>query len=168
MATENKEEFPPTQCEASETGMEKQIVRHPDVPETGGPYNNALIHENLIYISGLTPFGAEFSAQLRAARATGQPPPTQIPPMSVEAQTHLVMKNMCLLLEAGGSNIDCLLKVVVWLSDLDQMRPIDNVYKSYFSAPETMPTRTRIETGRLPFGCAVEIDAIGYVPKAGR
>jgi len=146
--------------------MEKKIVRHPDVPETGGPYNNALIHDNLIYISGLTAFGAEFSAQLKEARATGKPTPTRIPPMPVEEQTHMIMKHMCLLLEAGGSNIDCLLKVVVWLSDLDQMRPIDAVYRSYFSSPDTMPTRTRIETSRLPFECAVEIDAIGYVPRA--
>ena len=40
----------------------------------------------------------------------------------------------------------------------------DNVYKTYFSSKEAMPARTRLQVGRLPLDCGVEVEAVGYVP----
>ena len=48
--------------------MQKQVIKS-DVPETGGPFNLCVRHGNMIYVSGLPPFDAEFSAQLRKPRA---------------------------------------------------------------------------------------------------
>ena len=49
--------------------MQKQVIKS-DVPETGGPFNLCVRHGDMIYVSGLPPFDAEFSAQLKARAPT--------------------------------------------------------------------------------------------------
>ena len=142
--------------------MHKQVVKA-DVPDAGATFNHCVRYGNMIYVSGLPPFDAEYSAQLREARANKQPLPP-FPDMPLEKQVRIVMENMKKLVEAAGSNMDCLLKVNVWLKDQSQQEAFDGVYKTYFSSKETMPARTRLQVGRLPLDCGVEVEAVGYVP----
>jgi 2-iminobutanoate/2-iminopropanoate deaminase len=44
------------------------------------------------------------------------------------------------------------------------MEEFDRIYRSYFSSPSDLPARTRIQAGRMPLDCDLEIEAIGYVP----
>ena len=145
--------------------MQKQIIKSPAVAETGGPFNLCVKHGNMIYISGLPPFDAEYAGALTAARANKQPIPP-FPDVPFEKQVRIVMDNMKALVEAAGSNMDCLLKVIVWLKDQRQQEEFDRIYRSYFSSPETLPARTRMQAGRTPMDCGLEVEAIGYVPKA--
>ena len=112
--------------------MHKQVIKA-DVPETAGPFNLCVRHGNMIYISGLPPFDAEYAAKLRAARAAGQPIPP-FPDVPFERQVRIVMDHMKKLVEAAGSNMDCLLKVIVWLKDQRQQEEFDGIYRSYFSS----------------------------------
>jgi len=57
------------------------------------------------------------------------------------------MDNMKKLVEASGSNMDCLLKVIVWLRDQRDAEEFDRIYRTYFSSRETLPARTRIRPG---------------------
>ena len=66
--------------------------------------------------------------------------------------------------EAAGSNIDYLLKVIVWLKDQRQQEEFDKIYRSYFTSAETLPARTRMQAGRTPMDCGLEVEAIGQVP----
>jgi 2-iminobutanoate/2-iminopropanoate deaminase len=91
--------------------MDKQVI-NADVPETGGPFNLCVRYGNLIFISGLPPFDAEFSSRLRDARARGLPLPP-FPDLPFERQARIVMDHLKRLVEAAGSNMDCLLKVIV-------------------------------------------------------
>ena len=75
------------------------------------------------------------------------------------------MDHLKKLVEAAGSNMDCLLKVIVWLKDQRQQEQFDRIYRSYFTSAETLPARTRMQAGATPMGCALEVEAIGYVPK---
>ena len=75
------------------------------------------------------------------------------------------MDNMKKLVEAAGSNMDCLLKVIVWLRDQRDAEEFDRIYRTYFSSRETFPARTRIQAGRTPMDCGLEVEAIGYVPR---
>lgn len=143
--------------------MEKQIIKA-DVPETGGPFNMCVRHGDMIYISGLPPFEAEYCAALRAARAAGQPIPP-FPNLPFERQVEIVMEHLKKLVEAAGSNMDCLLKVIVWMKDQTQQEAFDRIYRRYFTSTETLPARTRMQAGRTPMDCGLEIEAIGYVPK---
>ena len=74
------------------------------------------------------------------------------------------MDHMKIALEAAGSNMDCLLQVTVWLKDQNQQTIFDNVYRSYFSSFDKLPARTRMQAGRTPRDCGLEVDAIGYIP----
>jgi 2-iminobutanoate/2-iminopropanoate deaminase len=143
--------------------MQKQIIKSPKVAETGGPFNLCVKHGDMIYISGLPPFDAEYAGALKAARAAKQPIPP-FPDVPFEKQVRIVMDNVKSLVEAAGSNMDCLLKVVVWLKDQRQQEEFDRIYRTYFSSAETLPARTRMQAGRTPMDCGLEVDAIGYVP----
>ena len=98
--------------------MRKQVIKA-DVPETGGPFNLCVRHGDMIYISGLPPFDEDYAKELRAARAAGKPIPP-FPDVPFERQVRIVMDHMKKLVEAAGSNMDCLLKVIVWLKDQRQ------------------------------------------------
>jgi 2-iminobutanoate/2-iminopropanoate deaminase len=142
--------------------MNKQVIKA-DVPETGGPFNLCIRYGNQIYISGLPPFDADFAAKLREARASGAPLPP-FPDIPFERQVRIVMDHLKKLVEAAGSNMDCLLKVIVWLKDQRQQEEFDRIYRSYFSSAEALPARTRMQAGRTPMDCGLEVEAIGYVP----
>jgi 2-iminobutanoate/2-iminopropanoate deaminase len=145
--------------------VEKQVIKA-DVPETGGPFNLCVRHGDLVYVSGLPPFEEAYCASLRAARREGKPIPP-FPDIPFERQAEIVMEHLKRLVEAAGSNMDCLLKVTVWLKDQSTQESFDRVYRRYFSGPEALPARTRMQAGRTPMDCGLEIDAIGYVPKDG-
>jgi 2-iminobutanoate/2-iminopropanoate deaminase len=145
--------------------MEKKNISS-DVPGTGGPFNLCVRYGDMIFISGLPPFEEEFCARMRDARAQGRPLP-KFPDIPFERQVEIVMDHMKKLVEAAGSNMDCLLKVIVWLKDQNQQEAFDRVYRRYFSSTETLPARTRMQAGRTPLDCGLEIEAIGYVPKQG-
>jgi 2-iminobutanoate/2-iminopropanoate deaminase len=142
--------------------MKKQVVPISSL-ETGGPYNLCVRCGDLIFISGLLPYDAHFSARLREARAAGTASPP-FPNLSFDRQVEIVMENLKDVVQAAGSNMDCLLKVSVWLKDQGQQNTFDRIYRRYFSAQPTLPARTRIQAGRLPMDCEVELEAIGYIP----
>lgn len=143
--------------------MEKQVIRTPLVPETGGPFNLAVKHGSYVYISGLPPFEEGYCRQLREARAGNQPLPG-FPDVPFEQQTRIVMDHVKALMEAAGSSMDHLLKVTVWLKDQNDHATFDRIYRTYFSSDETLPARTRMQAGRTPLDCGLEVDAIGYIP----
>lgn len=142
--------------------MEKKVIKS-DVPETGGPFNLAVQYGNLIFISGLPPFDEGYASRLREARAKGDPiPPFKDVPF--DKQVRIVMDHLKKLVEAAGSNMNCLLKVIVWLKDQKQQEEFDRIYRTYFSSTETLPARTRMQAGRTPMDCGLEVEAIGYIP----
>jgi 2-iminobutanoate/2-iminopropanoate deaminase len=144
------------------SSMDKQVINS-GVPETGGPFNLGVRYGNLIFISGLPPFDEDYASKLREARATGLPIPP-FPDVPFERQVRIVMDHMKMLVEAAGSNMDCLLKVIVWLKDQRQQEEFDRIYRTYFTRMETLPARTRMQAGRTPMDCGLEVEAIGYVP----
>jgi 2-iminobutanoate/2-iminopropanoate deaminase len=134
------------------------------LPSSSAPFNLCVRYGDLIFVSGLPPFDEAFSNALREAREKGLPiPPFPNPPF--QDQVRLVMDNMKKLVEAAGSNMDCLLKVIVWLRDQRDAETFDRIYRGYFSSRETLPARTRIQAGRTPLDCGLEVEAIGYVPR---
>jgi 2-iminobutanoate/2-iminopropanoate deaminase len=142
--------------------MDKEVIAA-DVPETGGPFNLCVKYGNLIFISGLPPFEEEYASRLRAARAKGDRIPP-FPDMPFEKQARVVMDHLKALVEAAGSNMDCLLKVIVWLKDQRDQETFDRIYRTYFSNTAALPSRTRMQAGRTPMDCGLEVEAIGYVP----
>ena len=143
--------------------MEKSVIKT-NVPELGVPLNMAVRFGQLLFVSGIPPFREEFAAKLREARAKKEPLPP-FPDMPFEEQARVVMDHLKEIVEAAGSTMDHLLKVNVWLKNQSDAPTFDRVYRPYFSSPETLPARTRLQAGGTPMGCGLEVEAIGYIPE---
>ena len=75
-------------------------------------------------------------------------------------QTEQVLKNLQKVLEAAGSNLNCVLKTTCFLSDMADFAEFNQVYASFFT--ENAPARSAIQAAALPKGVRVEIEAIAY------
>ena len=83
----------------------------------------------------------------------------------IQLQTEFILENLKKSFEAAGSSLDLVVKAQVFLTDLNNFAGFDHVWKRYFKVP---PPRTTIgTTGLLVRDTLVEIDLIGYVPRAG-
>lgn len=142
--------------------LKKKVVKS-GVPETGGPFNLGVTYGPLLFVSGLPPFREAYARQMRAARERGEKPPRYVPE-SFDDQVRIVMDHVKAVVEAAGSNMDCLLKVIVWLKDQTKAEAFDRIYRTYFSTTATLPARTRMQAGRTPMDCELEVEAIGYIP----
>ena len=76
----------------------------------------------------------------------------------VAAQTEQIFKNLVSVLEAAGKTLDDVVRVGVYLTDMNDFAAMNSVYGTSFAQP--YPARTAIGVVALPLGAAVEIDAI--------
>ncbi len=113
---------------------------------TGGPYSQAIIHNGIIYVSGM---GAV------------DPETNEIKLGTVEEEARLAMTNLRIILEEAGSSLEKILTITVYLKDMQDYARFNEVYKEYFS--EDLPARTCIQAGDLPFGTSVEVTATAFI-----
>jgi 2-iminobutanoate/2-iminopropanoate deaminase len=131
---------------------------------TGAPYSPAVRFGPLLFVSGHFGTSPDFARRIAAARAAGSPLPSMAE-LPFDEQVRQTMENLKQTLAAGGSSLDCLLQVSVFLRRQEDADRFDAIYRTYFTT--YFPARTRLQAGRLPFDTAVEIEAIAYVPGAG-
>lgn len=109
-------------------------------PAPGGPYSQAILAGDLLFISGQRPVDPDTGA---------------IREGFVE-QSHAVLDNLVKVLTAGGSSPDHVVKVTVYLADLKFFGEFNSVYEQYFGSP--YPARTTV--GAQLRGILVEVDAV--------
>jgi len=112
-------------------------------PKPVGPYSQAIIEGDLIYLAGQGP---------------GNPTTGQLELGDVRAQTLRTLENVNAILEAAGSSLDKVIRCNVYLKDIGDFAAMNEVYGRTFKAP--FPARTTIQAGALPGGIAVEIECI--------
>ena len=110
---------------------------------TGGPYSQAIIHQGLIYVSGQGPV---------------DPRTNELKLGTIEEEAELTLENLRIILEEAGSSLDRVLKVTVFLIDMEEFSRFNEVYRKYFQ--KDLPARTCIQAAKLPGAFRVEIDAI--------
>lgn len=121
----------------------KQIINTKNAPAPIGPYNQAILAGDTLYVSG----------QIAIDAATGE-----MIQDSLEAETHQVMKNMhAILNEAGVDWID-VVKCSIFILDMNQFANINTVYAGYFE--KGAPARETVQVSALPKGARVEISCI--------
>ncbi len=125
----------------------KKIISTPNAPGAIGPYNQAVIHNGVLYASGQIPL---------------DPTTGELVEGSIEEETHQVLKNLQGVLEAAGCTFEDVLKVSVFVKDMLQYSRINAVYSEYFS-PETAPARELVEVANLPKFVNIEISFIAAV-----
>ncbi|MFM8449755.1 MAG: Rid family detoxifying hydrolase [Haliscomenobacter sp.] len=127
----------------------KKIIRSEGAPAPVGPYNQAILFNQTLYISG----------QIALDLATGQ-----LIEGSIEEETHLVLKNIGAILEAAGLGYAHVLKCSVFVQDIQDFGRINAVYATYFEE-STAPARELVQVAALPKGAHVEISVIAGVPE---
>ncbi|MGG3451603.1 RidA family protein [Domibacillus aminovorans] len=122
-----------------------KIINTKKAPAAIGPYSQGIIVNNLFYSSGQIPLTAE------GTLVDG----------SIEEQTHQVFANLKAVLEEAGASLESVVKVTVFLSDMEEFGAVNEVYGEYFSAHK--PARSCVEVARLPKDVKVEIEVIALI-----
>ena len=114
-------------------------------PAAIGPYSQAQIIGNLVFVSG----------QIGADPATG------IMKSSVNEQAEQAFSNMSEILKAAGTDLSNVVKTTVYIKNMDDFQTVNEIYSKYFSEP--FPARSCVEVSALPKGALVECEAIAEV-----
>lgn len=117
-------------------------------PAAIGPYSQAVVSDGWIYVSGQIPLDPE----------TGE-----LETGGIAAQTHRVFKSLEAVLEAAGGSLGTVVKTTVFLSDMADFAPMNQVYAEYFG--DHRPARACVEAAALPRAVDVEIEAIARVSR---
>ena len=118
--------------------------------------------------TGPAPLGLPFSPAVRFGEllfVSGQGPIDKngkVIPGDIGAQTKVTLENFKRIMQAAGSNMDCVLQTTVYLRDLADYTGMNEAYSSFFNDPK--PARTTVQAGDLLFGMKVEVQGIAYVP----
>lgn len=130
--------------------MKKQIHSTDQAPAAIGPYSQAVSYNGLLFCSG----------QIAIDPATGE-----LVTGSIEEETHRVLRNVGALLAAAGCTYDDVLKVSVFVKDMNLYGRINAVYAEYFKS-ETAPARELVEVANLPRFVNIEISVIAALPQS--
>lgn len=120
-----------------------QIINTSAAPAPIGPYNQAIMHNGLLYMSG----------QIAIDPVTGE-----LVQESLAAETHQVMRNLQAVLDAAGTNFSKAIKTTIFLSDMSLFAEVNGIYGSYFVGH--FPARETVAVKGLPKGVNVEISML--------
>ena len=123
--------------------MEKQIINTTEAPAPIGPYNQAVMHGNMLFLSG----------QIAIDPATGE-----VVKGDIQAETKQVLKNVEAVLHAAGLTFDHVIKTSIFITDMNQFSEINEVYGQFFK--ENAPARETVQVAALPKFVNVEISVI--------
>jgi len=121
----------------------KQTFRIPGAPAPIGPYSPAVLKNDTLYVSG----------QIPTNPVTGE-----LTLDTIEASTKQIMDNIGLLLNEAGMNYLNIVKVTIFLTNLDDFVAVNGVYGSYFEI--NPPARETVQVSRLPMNVPIEISCI--------
>ncbi len=124
--------------------MEKIIINSKNAPAPIGPYNQAIVVNNTIYISG----------QVCIDPATGN-----LKNKDIQEETHQVMQNLKAILKEAGMNFSNIVKTTIFITDMKRFSEINEIYGKYFDGD--FPSRETVEVSALPKFVNIEISMIG-------
>lgn len=121
----------------------KKIITTKDAPAPIGPYSQAVLSGNMLFISGQVAF---------------IPGSSEIVLTDIQSETHQVMKNIRAILMEAGMDFTNVVKTSIFLIDMNQFMVVNEVYSSYFKSD--FPARETIQVSKLPKEVNVEISMI--------
>ncbi|MCC2876044.1 Rid family detoxifying hydrolase [Enterocloster sp. OA13] len=124
--------------------MEKVVIKTDKAAKPGGWYSQAYKVGDLIYTAGIT----------------ANDPVTQemIAPGDIAGQTEQIIKNLKIILEEAGSDLEHVVKTLVFVKDIDEFAKFNEVYKQYF--PNDPPARSTMQVGKFNGDMVIEIEAV--------
>ena len=121
----------------------KKIIMTENAPKALGPYSQAIMVGNTLYVSGQIPFVPETMTLVSE---------------DIQAQTRQSIENIKAIVNEAGGVLSDIVKVTVFVKNIEDFDKINEVYAEYFS--EAKPARALVEVARLPRDVKIEIEAI--------
>ena len=125
--------------------MDKQVINTPSAPAPIGPYNQAILVGDMLFISG----------QICIDPATGS-----LQNQDIQQETHQVMHNLRAILTASDMSFHHVVKTTIFITDMNRFSEINEVYGKYFDSNSTFPARETVQVSALPKFVNVEISMI--------
>jgi len=122
----------------------KKIINTDNAPAPIGPYNQAVLSGNTLYISGQIPMDPRTGTLIDG---------------DIKKETKQSMENLKAILTAANMTFDHVVKSTIFLKDMHQFSEVNEVYGTYFNT-ETAPARETVEVANLPKFVHVEISMI--------
>ncbi|MGB5272751.1 MAG: RidA family protein [Flavobacteriaceae bacterium] len=125
----------------------KKIIKTSLAPAPIGPYNQAVLAGNMLYISGQIPSDPVSGRMIEG---------------DIKKETKQVMENLKAILQEAGMTFEQVVKASIFVKDMHQFAQINEVYGAYFNS-ETAPARETVEVANLPKFVNVEISMIAML-----
>lgn len=123
--------------------MTKEIISTNKAPQAIGSYSQAVKVGNIVYSSGQIALHPETGEMVNA---------------NFIEEAKRVFDNVKGIAEASGGDLSNIVKLTVYLTDLDDFAQLNEVMMSYFAEP--FPARAAVQVSKLPRGATIEVDAI--------
>lgn len=123
--------------------MSKTIINTNNAPSPIGPYNQAILTGNMLFISG----------QICLEPATGE-----LKNKDIQEETHQVMHNLKNILQQAGMDFSHVVKTTIFITDMHQFGAVNEVYGKYFES--NFPARETVQVSALPKFVNVEISMV--------
>ncbi len=121
----------------------KKAISIPGAPAPIGPYSQAIVKNNCLYVSGQIPLNPK----------TGE-----LVLDSISAATTQVMENITALVKAADFEMTDIVKCSIFLSSMDDFATVNEIYGTYFN--DVPPARETVQVSKLPLNVPVEISCI--------
>jgi len=125
----------------------KTIISTDAAPSAIGTYSQAVKVNNTVYLSGQIPLVPATMTVIEGGFAE---------------QAHQVFKNLVAVCDAAGGTLNDMVKVNIFLQDLENFAIVNEVMSEYFDAP--YPARAAVQVARLPKDVEIEIDGVMELP----
>jgi len=126
--------------------LSKTVIQTSDAPKAIGTYSQGIRSENMVFTSGQIPLN---------------PMTGELIIGDFKAEVNQVLTNLDAVFKGGGSSLQSVVKLTVFLTDLSYFAQVNEVFDSFF--PKDPPARSALQVSALPMNARIEIEAIGYV-----
>jgi reactive intermediate/imine deaminase len=120
--------------------MSKEIISTKNAPQAIGTYSQAIRKNNMVFLSG----------------QIGLDPRTMQMLDGIEQQIHQVFKNLLEVISSAGGSKEDIVKLNIYLTNLDNFSLVNSIMEEYFSSP--YPARAAVGVLSLPKGALIEAD----------
>lgn len=123
--------------------MSREIIKTDKAPQAIGTYSQAIKVDKTVYLSGQIPLIPESMEMVSG---------------DIDAEIHRVFDNLRAVAQAAGGDLKDIVKLNVFLTDLNNFPTVNEIMATYFTQP--YPARAAIGVAALPKGAGVEMDAV--------
>ncbi len=122
------------------------FIQTPDAPAPGGHYSQAVVHNGLVFLSGILPI-----------TPTGE----KLSQATISEQTKQVLANLDVILRAAGCTRESVLKTTIYIADIEAWGGVNQLYAQFFG--DHRPARSVVPCSPLHYGFGIELEAVAAI-----